>query len=164
MTRQPHLRLEMLSSPLYLAGARELVSCVADRLGMSEDACCHLKLSVDEALCNVIRHGYQNQHDRPIWISIEPMHDASRGVGMRVVIEDEARQVEPAEIRGRDLEDVKPGGLGVHIIAQLMDHVCYEKRDGSGMRLTLVKWSGPGANHAAKDQNSSTSCCKRTKP
>ncbi len=142
MTATPHLRLEMLSNPLYLAGARELVALVADRVGLSEDACAHLKLSVDEALCNVIRHGYESHHDRPIWISLFPLNDADKGAGLRVVIEDEARQVDPASIRGRDLDEVRPGGLGVHIILQLMDDVRYERREGKGMRLTLLKWSG----------------------
>ena len=145
MTATPHLRLEMLSNPLYLAGARSLVASVADRVGLSEDACSHLKLSVDEALCNVIRHGYDSHHDRPIWISIAPLDDAGKGVGLQVVIEDEARQVDPANIRGRDLDEVRPGGLGVHIILQLMDDVRYERREKKGMRLTLVKWSGTAA-------------------
>lgn len=145
MIAKPHLRLEMVSNPLYLAGARELVASVADRLGMTEDACAHLKLSVDEALCNVIRHGYNSRHDGPIWMSLFPITDEARGSGLKVVIEDEARQVDPSSIRGRDLDEVRPGGLGVHIIVQLMDEVVYERRNPKGMRLTLIKWNGSHA-------------------
>ena len=63
--------------------------------------------------------------------------DGHGGVG--IVIEDDARQVDPEKIRGRNLEEIRPGGLGVHIIHQIMDSVLYEKRDASGMRLTMEK-------------------------
>jgi anti-sigma regulatory factor (Ser/Thr protein kinase) len=47
--------------------------------------------------------------------------------------------VDPATIRSRDLDDIRPGGLGVHIIHEVMDEVRYERRDSRGMRLTMVK-------------------------
>jgi hypothetical protein len=67
--------------------------------------------------------------------------------GLRIVIEDLGRQTDPGAIKGRDLDDVRPGGLGVHIIREVMDEVVYEKRPGGGMRLTLVK-----CPHAPKDE------------
>ena len=54
-------------------------------------------------------------------------------------IEDEAKQIDPDSICGRDLDDVKPGGLGVHIIKEVMDVAEYQQRDPVGMRLTMVK-------------------------
>lgn len=146
MNERPHIRVEMLSNPLYLSGARELVAAVADRLGFPEDACGHIKLAVDEALCNVIRHGYDRRPDGPIWLSLWPLTDAPAagrpgggGPGLLIVIEDEARQVDPDQIRSRSLDEIRPGGLGVHIIGEVMDDVRYEKRNGSGMRLTMLK-------------------------
>jgi anti-sigma regulatory factor (Ser/Thr protein kinase) len=63
---------------------------------------------------------------------------------IRIVIEDEAQQIDPALIRSRDLDEIRPGGLGVHIIKTIMDEAAYEKRsDGKGgtggMRLTMMK-------------------------
>lgn len=135
-----HVRLEMLSQPRYLSGARELVSAVAKRFGFDDMACGQIALAVDEALCNVIRHGYGDRQDGPIWLSLWPLGNPGDGQGgVRIVIEDQARQVEPDKIRGRNLEEIRPGGLGVHIIHQIMDSVRYEKRDTSGMRLTMEK-------------------------
>ncbi len=139
MTDRPHIRLEMLSNPMYLAGARELVASVSKRLGYDEVTCCQIALAVDEALCNVIRHGYDRQSDRPIWLSIWPIEPDGESAGLRIVIEDEAKQVDLDRIKGRELDDVRPGGLGVHIIKEVMNEVLYEKRDGTGMRLTMVK-------------------------
>ncbi len=146
----------MLSNPLYLCGARELVSSVAKRLGFSNEACCQISLAVDEALANVMRHGYKKACDQPIWMSIWPCCDQAcdpaeacscqdgqaEYTGIRIVIEDEADQVDPCEICSRDLDDVRPGGLGVHIIKEVMDQVVYEKREGVGMKLTLFKQLG----------------------
>ncbi|MEC9374353.1 MAG: ATP-binding protein, partial [Planctomycetota bacterium] len=62
-----------------------------------------------------------------------------RRKGIRIVIEDEGRQVDPSKVKGRDLDDIRPGGLGDHIIRQVMDSVTYEQRTGKGMRLILEK-------------------------
>jgi len=151
----PQIRLQLMSNPLYLSGARELVAAVSKRLGFADEACGKIALAVDEALCNVIRHGYGRASNRPIWISIWPMvekGDAGLGAAgpaadcadtlpssLRIVIEDEARQVDPQVIRSRDLEEIRPGGLGVHIIKAVMDEVIYERREKVGMRLTMIK-------------------------
>ena len=148
-TGPPHVRIEMLSQPRYLSGARELVSAVARRFGFDDGACSQIALAVDEALCNVIRHAYQQQVDQPIWISIWPYDEEPASVvedppacdphGIRIHIEDQGPHVDPGAIRGRDLDDVRPGGLGVYIIRQVMDHVAYEQRPEGGMRLVLAK-------------------------
>lgn len=136
----PHVRVEMLSQPRYLSGARDLVSAVAKRFGFDDTACGQIALAVDEALCNIIRHGYDRDPNRPIWLSIWPLgveKDEPRGI--KIVIEDLAKQVDPEHIRGRDLDDVRPGGLGVYIIRNVMDEAHYERRDSGGMRLVLIK-------------------------
>ncbi|MBL8764016.1 MAG: ATP-binding protein [Phycisphaerae bacterium] len=153
MNDGPQLRLRLASNPLYLSGVRELLSAVCRRLGFAEDVCGQIALAVDEALCNVIRHGYDRAADRPIWLNLwtigagDESVDPAAAEGIRLVIEDEARQVEPGKIKGRNLEEIKPGGLGVHIIHEVMDTVQYEKREQNGMRLTMVK-RRPGARAA----------------
>jgi serine/threonine-protein kinase RsbW len=141
MTQRPAIRVELISDPRLLAGVRELAASVAERLGFPDDACAQIKLAVDEALCNILRHGYDRRPDGPIWVSLWPLQD-DEGVGLKIVIEDEARQVDPAQIKGRDLDEIRPGGLGVHIIRKVMDEATYEKRGKAGMRLTMIKRPG----------------------
>ncbi|HMN39233.1 MAG TPA: ATP-binding protein [Phycisphaerales bacterium] len=151
---EPHLRIELRSNPLLLSGVRELIVALSRRLGFSDESGGQIALAVDEALCNVIRHGYQRRPDRPIWLSIwaeggawvdggAPTSTGSAGGerpdALRIVIEDEAKQVSPETIKSRSLEEIRPGGLGVHIIQTVMDEARYEKRGTTGMRLTMVK-------------------------
>ena len=42
--------------------------------------------------------------------------------------------------RGRELDDVRPGGLGVHLIETAMDEVEYSQPDGGGMEIRLRKY------------------------
>ena len=136
-TRAPDVKLELFSQPRLLAGARALISNIAQRIGFNEIFCGQISLAIDEALCNIINHGYDKRTDGRIMLSIWAIQNEPPS--LRIVIEDNARQVDPATIQSRNLEDVRPGGLGVYLINEIMDEVKYEKREGGGMRLTMVK-------------------------
>ena len=55
------------------------------------------------------------------------------------LLRDYGKVVDPAEICSRDLEDVRPGGLGVHIIKECMDSMEYCPAEGGGTVLILTK-------------------------
>lgn len=152
---ESHMKLEMLSQPRFLAAARSMVLHFAQRLGFAEGACGQISLAVDEALCNVINHGYERRDDGRIWVNLWAL-DGGDAPGLRIVIEDRARQVDPAVIKPRNLDEIRPGGLGVHIIREVMDEARYEKREGGGMRLTMVK-RGPGISEERVDETPSRS-------
>ena len=163
MSEQPELCLELRSNPCYLCGTREMVAQVAKRVGFPDVQCAQWASVVDEAVANVINHGYNRRSDRPIWLRIYPLVDNDEGPGMRVIIEDEARQVDPESIKGRDLDDIRPGGLGLHIIREYMDSVVYQQRERIGMRLTLTKRvQGPAAKRASAGDSPVSDCSKHT--
>ncbi|MBL1217538.1 MAG: ATP-binding protein [Planctomycetes bacterium] len=137
MSDSPHLRIELLSQPRYLAPARAMVAALSQRYGFSDCEGNQIALALDEALCNVINHGYERRSDGPIWISVWPIDDPPNGIKIR--IEDNGRQVDLTTIRSRNLDDVRPGGLGVFIMKRIMDDVEYTHRPGGGMQLVLTK-------------------------
>ena len=143
MSPTPELRLELVSKPAYLCGVRELIGGVAQQFGFVGPQAHRIVLAVDEALANVIVHGYQRREDGSIRVDIFRVGDHAATAGIRIVIEDDGRTVDPATIRSRELADIRPGGLGVHIIREIMDQVTYEPRPSGGMRLTLVKHLAP---------------------
>jgi len=137
----PHLRLEIQSQARLLSTVRATLSTLTRRLGFDDLQSGQIALAVDEALCNIINHGYERRPDGRIWISLWELETNPPGV--RIVIEDEAKPVDPQDIQPRDLDNLRPGGLGVFIIREVMDEVTYEKRDGRGMRITMTKHAEP---------------------
>ncbi len=135
------IELKMCANPHYLALARQAAQRVAEQAGMPEQDTDCLVLATEEALTNVIRHSYGGPCEKPIIISIR--HFASRDEkpsGIEILIRDYGRHVDPKSIKGRDLNDIRPGGLGVHIIKSSMDDIEYSCHPDGGMVLQMIKF------------------------
>ncbi|MFO0972853.1 MAG: ATP-binding protein [Phycisphaerae bacterium] len=140
----PHgVELTITSDSQSLPVVRSAVMRMAELEGFPSEAVQHVALAVDEALANVIRHGYGGANDRPIHINLERVAGASGRIGLAVTVRDFGRQIDPAAIQGRDLDDVRPGGLGVHIMRTCMDEVEFSCPAEGGMLLRMVKYADP---------------------
>jgi anti-sigma regulatory factor (Ser/Thr protein kinase) len=91
-----------------------------------------LVLGLDEACTNIIRHAY-GCNGKPVRLEMESRRDR-----VRFILRDYGRSCDPRRIRSRELSDVRPGGVGVHIIRQVFDNVKYEPCR-RGTRLVLEK-------------------------
>jgi len=111
-----------------------------------EDGIAELVLALDEALTNVIRHGYGGRCDQPIELDAEVVEDAAEGPGVEIHVRDFGAQVALDAICGRDLDDVRPGGLGVHIIRSMTNSAEYRHAEGGGMLLILRKYKSHQAS------------------
>jgi anti-sigma regulatory factor (Ser/Thr protein kinase) len=136
MSRDPDISIRIFSAPEFLRPVRVMMDALADQCGFDDHCCGHISLAMDEALANVMRHGYKGQRDGRIWISVWTHENPE---ALEIVVEDLGVSVDPCLIRGRDLEDIKPGGLGVHFIRHTMDECSWEQRPGGGMRLRMLK-------------------------
>jgi len=126
------LKLEIQSDPQVLSVVRSAVQQLAAVAGFADRDCRLITLAVDEAMANIIRHAYSNRTDQPITLTCERKDNR-----LEFVLVDHGKAVPPDKIRGRSFEDVRPGGLGVHLIAQIMDTVRYEPlKSGNHLRLT----------------------------
>lgn len=130
--------LRIRSNPAELAAVRAQVRSTAAAVGFSNEDVGKIMLAVDEALSNVIRHGYGGCCDQPIDLRFETIRSGPT-TSLSITVRDFGRQVAPESIFGRPLDDVRPGGLGVHIIRSVMDEVVYEHAEDTGMRLTMLK-------------------------
>lgn len=146
-------QLTVTSETANLAKVRAAVEDAARRIGFLEEQVSTIALAIDEAVTNVIRHGYEGQRGQPIDVTIEPVHRRQR-VGLQVTICDCGRQVDPGTIVGRELEEVRPGGLGTHIIRTVMDELEYTHRDPAGMKLRLVKLIDAPPHHGGENDRS----------
>jgi anti-sigma regulatory factor (Ser/Thr protein kinase) len=126
------------SHPKFLPMIRSITEEAATLAGIRPEDARHLMLAVTEAWTNVIRHAYGGAEDQRIDFRFE----AAPGI-LRIEIEDWATWVDPRKITSRPLDDIRPGGLGVHLIQSTMDDVAYTRNEQGGTTLKLVKRSAP---------------------
>jgi len=124
-----------------LCVVRNALSELTAKLGFPEPECRAVVLAVDEALTNIIRHAYLGDSEKPIEASfrrIAMLQDGQVEEALEIVLEDRGITANPRKMCGRALEDVRPGGLGLHFIRESMDTVEFSRRKGRNL-LRLVK-------------------------
>jgi anti-sigma regulatory factor (Ser/Thr protein kinase) len=135
------IELKMCSNPDYLCVARMAVRQVAQSIGLREENIEQITLAVVEALTNVIRHGYGGRCDKPVILKLSKINYHGKDkTAIEVLIRDFGEQVDMESIKGRDLAEVKEGGVGVHIMKSVMDEVEYTPNEDCGMQLRMVKY------------------------
>jgi sigma-B regulation protein RsbU (phosphoserine phosphatase) len=107
-----------------------LLACVPDEAVRRD-----LVLAIDEACQNVIRHAYGPERSGDAELTIDREADA-----LVFRLTDWAPRTNPTQVHPRDLDDVRPGGLGTHLIREVMDRVEFiDPPPGCGNLLRMVK-------------------------
>lgn len=104
------------AKPERLCLVRALVKRAAEVCGCNENLGEKLVIAVNEACMNVIQHAYKEQEQGEIIMQI---NNNNSQIVFRIM--DFARPVDLSRVESRDLKDVRPGGLGVHFIREIMD-------------------------------------------
>jgi len=125
--------LEFASHPGNLSMMRDYVRAFLAPVGFPELEKDLMVLGLDEASTNIIRYAYDHEETHLICLTCEK--DAA-GVTFR--LRDHGRQCDPAMLQARPLEEIKPGGLGLHLIRRAFDKVEYVLHD-VGTELVLAK-------------------------
>ena len=128
------LRYRFLACPNALLGMRHALDAALRAQNVEEALRASLVLAVDEACANVIRHAYGAGAEGEIELCVSPFDD-----GIRLVILDDAPPVDPTHVRPRNLDECRPGGLGVCFIDALMDDWRLTPLLGGGNRLQMFK-------------------------
>jgi len=118
-------RIHFLSKADKLQPLRKFVRELAVKQGCCDENLDCMVMAINEACMNVMQHAYDGKDDGEIVIEFWKDEDE-----LLIRIFDYAEKVDLDSIRSRDLEDVRPGGLGVHIIHQVMDSVEYKNQPG----------------------------------
>ncbi len=126
-------KIEFSSHTGNLALMRNFVREFLNDYRFSEKEQMLMVLGVDEACTNVIRYAYQLRDDQPIALSMEGLRKC-----IRLRLRDYGDQTPPDEMRGRNHDTIKPGGLGLHLIRNAFDEVNYVLKP-RGTELVLTK-------------------------
>lgn len=128
------LSLEIDALPSALQEMRHRLADALADLGLTQRTREQLVLAVNEACMNVIQHAYHETPGKAIRLQLVREPEL-----LRFIIEDDAPCIDPVCVKSRDLADVRPGGLGVHFIREIMDEMHFYPCGQRGNRLELVK-------------------------
>jgi len=103
--------LEIVSAAGNCKLVRRFIEEWALTAGYSDLERGRIVLAADEATTNIIRHTYQSVPDQPIILSAS-IEDGLFHLRLR----DFGPGVDASELKGRELEEVRPGGLGLHLL------------------------------------------------
>jgi serine/threonine-protein kinase RsbW len=139
------LHLEILSDPRFLCVVRGAIEPLTEIAGFSPPECRAVTRAVDEAIANVIRHAYGNRPHEPIEVTCRLLESQVEGKltkSLEIVMWDDGEPFEKEKVKERSLDEVRPGGLGLHFIRDSMD-IMDHQRIGARNRLRLVKYLKP---------------------
>jgi serine/threonine-protein kinase RsbW len=137
------LKLELRSHPTLLCVVRGALEPLMEMLGFSGEHNREIIRAVDEAVSNIMKHSYHGRPDLPIEVYCNRLERRTEGEtdqGVEILLFDCGPAVDTTKLEARSLDEIRPGGLGLHIIRGSMDTVQY-KRAGRLNRLRLVKYA-----------------------
>jgi serine/threonine-protein kinase RsbW len=126
----------------FLSVVREATRRFGELAGFDRGQAEQLALAVDEAATNVIEHAYGGSADRRVEVRY-----AEAGPDLRIEVVDDGRGVDPRDVPTVDLRryasERRKGGLGMHLMGQIMDAVSFS-RSGRRNVCCLVKHKQAG--------------------
>ena len=129
------IEIRITSNPRFLIIVRAVVRKMCEMAGCPEEVHRKIVLAVDEACANIIKHTYQGNENQSISILCKGNDER-----LEIVLRDSGPPVDTKCIHPRDLDDIRPGGLGTHFIRSIMDEVDYCFEPGCGNVLRMVKY------------------------
>jgi serine/threonine-protein kinase RsbW len=127
------------SHPKYLSVIRAVTERVGQINEIDEKVIQDIRLAVDEACSNIIKHAYRGDISQKIILK----YSFRPGI-LKIIIEDSGLKTQKESLKGRDLDDIRPGGLGIHFIKRVFDVFEMDDNKMKGNRLILVKhFCGP---------------------
>jgi serine/threonine-protein kinase RsbW len=115
-----------------LAKFHQTLAEFGQRHGLASRAMHDLDLALEEILINIISYGYTDnrEHEIKVRLSAQPGE-------VRAEVEDDGQPFNPLAAPEPDtaqsLEKRTIGGLGIHLVRQLMDGLEYERQDGKNL-------------------------------
>ncbi len=127
--------LEIPADPASLFVVRAVVAKLSEKSGFKAKESDMLVLAIDEACTNVIRHAYNNSFDGRIILTFKVTPKC-----LEIHVRDFGKVTDPATFQSRKLEDIRPGGLGIHFMKSAVDILDYDSPPGGGTLLKMVKF------------------------
>ena len=123
-----------LAKPDQLKGLRAVLRERLAAEGCGRELIDQLVVAVNEACMNIIQHAYAGDEKGTFRLEVIRNEDE-----LIVRLIDFAPAIDKRSVKPRDLDDVRPGGLGVHFIRTLMDEVAFLDSGSSTGNILQMK-------------------------
>lgn len=141
MTGKNTYSLTVNASTHHLSEVRDFVATHATEFGFSDPEISDIRLAVDEAYTNIIKHAYKYDKSQNVEISL-----GYKKGRIWISLVDNGNSFDPETYSDpnikRQVKEKRRGGVGVYLIRELMDEVEYLKKgDGNEIRIYKNKRS-----------------------
>jgi sigma-B regulation protein RsbU (phosphoserine phosphatase) len=118
-----------------LTEMRRQVTQVLTEANCTEAEIQSIVIALNEACMNIIQHAYRGDSREPIILKIDLETEE-----VHFELLDNAAPIDLASVRSRSLDELRPGGLGVNFITQLMQDVHYSHRSEKAGNCLHMIW------------------------
>ena len=132
-------KITVQASTGHLSEVRDFVARHAAAYGFNDKEVADIRLAVDEAYTNIIKHAYKNKLKKSV--DIELGYDDTE---FWISLMDTGQAFDPGNYQKPDIrqkiKEKKRGGVGVYLIRKLMDEVEYRSQDSiNSIRMSKRK-------------------------
>jgi serine/threonine-protein kinase RsbW len=117
---------------------------VASAFGIPEQEILGVNLALEELITNVISHGHDDGLEHEISIELDVIER-----DLKIDMLDDGRPFDPADAEQPDIDEPlherRIGGLGLHLVRNLVDEVSYTRVDGKNLTTLLKRSVLPGS-------------------
>ena len=98
---------------------------VFEKLHIEQNLKEELVLAIAEAAQNIVKHAFKNNADANELMVVQISCESNK---LQIAFYDRGTPVDPKKVKHREIDNIKPGGLGTFFIQEIMDAV--EFKDG----------------------------------
>ena len=126
IAHQDHIEKKaFLVNSSSLKDVRSFCREVFDKLQIQEDLKDELVLAIAEAAQNIVKHAFKNSASPTELMVVQISCENNK---LQIAFYDRGTPVDPKKVKHREIDNIKPGGLGTFFIQEIMDAV--EFKDG----------------------------------
>jgi anti-sigma regulatory factor (Ser/Thr protein kinase) len=129
----------------------QIVTEFAERHGLASELVFRLTLVLEEVVTNVISYGYEDssEHEISLRLSWKDPH-------IEIEIKDDGRPFNPLEApppdMGKPLAEKQVGGLGIHLVREMMDELEYRRENDKNLLILKGKFGRASAWKSPKNE------------
>ena len=116
---------DFVVSSSSLKDVRSFSREVFEKVNIDQDLKDELVLAIAEAAQNIVKHAFKNAANANELMVVQISCENNK---LQIAFYDRGTPVDPKKVKHREIDNVKPGGLGTFFIQEIMDAV--EFKDG----------------------------------